>query len=141
MKATMILAAAVLAAAAGGCSSTEKTPEEKPSSSPSSSSTPTPQPRTLRETCPDIEAALPNGYLPKADRMATFLGELADLEERGDTETKNAIELLRPATAEYHDAVATDAPATDVLEAHMAWLGAISAVADRCKTVGSSALQ
>lgn len=139
MKIPMILVAIVLTTV--GCTSENTAPPENSASSEQPTSTPTPEPRSLRETCPDIEAALPGGYMPEAPKMADFLGELASLEEQGDTETKNAIELLRPATAEFHDAIATDAPPADKLDAHSAWLDAISAVADRCAAVGSSALQ
>lgn len=141
MKTTITLAAAGLALLATGCSTDEAPESTGTTSTSTSTSTPTPEPVTLRETCPEIEAALPGGYLPKADRMATFLGDLASLQEQGDTETKNAIDLLRPATATYHDSVATDAPIGDQLDAHIAWLDAISAVADRCEAAGSSALQ
>jgi hypothetical protein len=141
MKIIIALAAAGLALLATSCASDEPAAPADASPTSTSASTPTPEPVTLRETCPEIEAALPGGYLPEADRIATFLGDLASLQEQGDTETKNAIELLRPATATYHDAVATDAPAGDMLDAHSAWLDAISAVAERCKAAGSSALQ
>jgi hypothetical protein len=60
------------------------------------------------------------------------------MREAGDTETRNALDLLIPAVEELTDDPPNGQPK---LDADQALIGALDAVADRCAAVGSSALQ
>lgn len=93
---------------------------------------------SLADTCPEVEAALPNGFLPPASKWETYAGELDELAAAGDTETQNALAGLQDAV----DTLADDPPAgNQFLDADQALLSALDNLADRCKAVGSSALQ
>lgn len=139
----MIIAAAVLATALTGCSSDDgdKDTGKVASSESPTSPTPTVEPMTLKEVCPEVEAALPNGFIPKEARLTEFVDKLEELAAGGDTETKNAIAVLQGPTTDMRDAVAADAQGGDLVDANIAWLDGITAFADRCKAAGSSALQ
>jgi hypothetical protein len=114
---------------------------EEASSEPASAITsagPSLQPASLREACPEVEAAMPEGVIPSAARWQKFSVELDELAVAGDVETKNALENLEEAV----DRLAEDPPAGQAyLEAHQALLDAIINLADRCEAVGSSALR
>ncbi|MCW2779714.1 MAG: hypothetical protein JWR35_163 [Marmoricola sp.] len=92
---------------------------------------------TLRETCPQLEAALPSGF-PTDQETLNFTRRLVALSTAGDTETRNAIRLLGDAVAGL-----VEAPDSGLgyIEANQKYLSAIGDFAGRCKTVGSSALQ
>lgn len=101
---------------------------------------------TLKEICPQVEAALPSDYLPEADQLKTFAGALQALSLGGDLEAQNAIPLLLQPTEDYYEVVTTGkqhgAAALDKLfAADQEFLRGIDAFAKRCKAVGSSALQ
>lgn len=93
---------------------------------------------TLREACPEIEAGLPEGVVPSASRWSTYAAELRGLQQAGDTETNNAVGLLLPAV----DGLAADPRGgIPLLDARADLRDSLDAVAKRCRSVGSSALQ
>lgn len=125
----MRLAAALVTAAllVAGCSSDDTSPSDSTSAA-----------VTLHDSCPQVEAALPEGMLPSAAKWETFATELNDLASNGDTETQNALASLQDAVND----LAADPPAgPKYLDAHGALLTALDNLAARCKAVGSSALQ
>lgn len=93
---------------------------------------------SLRESCANVEAALPGGLVPPARRWRQYATELDAIAETGDTETKNALEGLQRAVDEL---AADPAAGLPLLDAREALHGALDNLAGRCKAVGSSALQ
>lgn len=126
---TMVVLVALLAGCGGG-SDEASAPEPE-------TTTATPEANTLAETCPEIEAELPAGAVPNASEWRTYWSNLGEMAEAGDTETQNAIEVLRPAV----DQLAMAPSGEDLIDARGSLNSALSAVADRCSAVGSSALQ
>ena len=85
-------------------------------------------PATLKATCPQVEAALPNDSYSRS-AMFELADRLRDLRNVGDVETQNAIDILRRPTSE----VANASGGLDLVEAHAAWLRALDNFALRCK--------
>jgi hypothetical protein len=133
-----LLALAVAISALAGCGGNGESARVADQPAPSAATpSPTPDPQSLRATCPDIEAALPRSPYPRAGASANFLTRLEELRSAGDTETRNAIDVLIPLVED----LAADPSGSEYLEAHSALLEALDTLADRCKAVGSSALQ
>ena len=130
---------AVLALALGACGSGEDEAAESaqaPSSAASSSSAA--PALTLREACPEVEAAMPGGMLPPASRWEQFSADLDALAEQGDTETQNALAGLQDSA----EVLASDpANGSPLVDATQAYLTSLDNFADRCRAVGSSALR
>jgi hypothetical protein len=89
----------------------------------------------LKETCAEVELALPKGAVDTYDdaRMLEFLERIADLNNAADTETRNALRPLMTPAAELAGGGGA--------EAHLAFLDALDGLANRCRIAGSSALQ
>lgn len=107
---------------------------------------------SLRESCAEIEAAMPPPPgpgprdAPSAAQWEQFSSDLTVIAEAGDTETKNAIEALQEAVEEKVRVTAWTPPyspseALDKIDAELARLDALDDLRLRCKAVGSSALQ
>lgn len=128
-------------ASAAGCSEAEQSPATAPTPSASTpAKSPEPELITLKEACPEIEAALPAGDRPT--KIIAFGDRLVELHEAGDREAKNAINFLAAATLDLLTVLEDkDASLLDLLDARAGFRDAIDVVADRCRTVGSSALQ
>jgi hypothetical protein len=133
--------------ALSGCADSDSTPDaatpRESSVTASSSLTPEPsgpaptsEPATLRETCPQVEAALPSDSYARGPRWAQYLAELTMLYSAGDLETQNALDVLIPA---IQDLALSDS--STYLDAHIEMLHALDTMAERCKAAGSSALQ
>jgi hypothetical protein len=107
-------------------------------SAPQASASPTTA-TTLAETCPEVEAKMPKEQIfAEAADWATYADALQRMRIAGDTETKNALDLLIPAVEDLAD----DPPDGQAkLAADRALIGALNTLADRCAAVGSSALQ
>ena len=84
-----------------------------------------------------MEAALPEDGFAKASRWAKFATEVDKIAASGDVETMNALESVQEAA----DLLAADAGPEAAFEAEGKMLDALDNLADRCKAVGSSALQ
>lgn len=145
-------ALALVVALSGACGDGDKEPETAPgpsTSSPDSTSVSASASETqslaplmtLREVCPEVEAALPGGMIPKRGPMNTFVGQLNHLQSTGDVEAQNALELLLPASSELQQVIALSGTGSLLTDTLSAWIDAISAFAKRCKAAGSSALQ
>ncbi len=92
----------------------------------------------LARLLPEVEAALPNGFLPPPAKWGTAAQKLTAIAEAGDVETQNALEGLQRAV----DTLAADPTSGQTyLDADEALLAALDDMAKRCKLVGSSALQ
>ena len=122
-----------------GCS-TSSSPDDEPSPAVQSSNLEQ-GPVGLRETCPEIEVALPADPSVTVDQLQRFGDRLVELHEQGDTETQNALNLIGRATLDLREALEQDARGADLLEARDGFRRALTAVADRCAVAGSSALR
>jgi hypothetical protein len=92
----------------------------------------------LRETCPRVEAAIRNvDIISPPVKMATAHGRVQALADAGDLETKNALRGV----VEVIEEMQTAAQGQESVDAFSAWTAAVSNLADRCRAVGSSALQ
>jgi hypothetical protein len=133
-KATVAgLALILLTSACGGSESASDRPTLTPSSS-----GPTAPAISLRQSCPQIEAALPTGVVTPASEWQQFGLRLSEIADAGDLETKNALMGLQSAV----DILASDpANGQPALDAEQSLLAALDNLAIRCKAVGSSALQ
>lgn len=120
--------------ACGGNGDSKATPKDTASSTPTTSA---PSATSLRESCAEVEAGLPEGMLPPAPRWQQYATELDAIAEAGDTETQNAVENLQDAV----DELAADPTGMPFLDAREAMRDALDNLALRCKAVGSSALQ
>jgi hypothetical protein len=91
---------------------------------------------TLVETCPEMEAAMPGDAILSEPAEWKATGErLSELREAGDTETKNAIDLLLPAV----EVLANDPKrGQESVDADQGLISALDAVRTRCEAVGSS---
>lgn len=140
------LAALIMCTVLAGCArGSDEGAAKKTSQTAGESATPTPTPEaepiTLADACPEVEAVLPNGFIPGFGKMSTYVDRLNELADEGDTETQNALELLTPAATDLMLAVARNATGSDLTEPLGAHLDGLSAFAKRCKAAGSSALQ
>lgn len=126
----MGLVAVIASALLAGCGGDEEAQPAAPSSDP-------PATVALVDACPDIEAGLPTGAFPSAEQWSAYNAELSELAEAGDVETQNAIEVLRPAVVE----LAANPGGSELLDARASLRSALGTVAERCASVGSSALQ
>lgn len=118
-----------------GCGGGEVAGSPTPEAAPSPTPTAAPE-RSLKDTCPLIEQATPNGAYPGEGRLAVYVSDLDELAAQGDVETDNALKILRAAVQDMRGA-----SGSAFFDAHSGWLHALDVVADRCKAVGSSALQ
>lgn len=125
-------ATALLLAGCGGDGGSAAAPTPEASEGTSA----TPQPVTLAETCPKVEAELPDESASLTD-WRNYWNELGAMSDEGDAETQNAIDVLRPAV----DDMATAVSSRKVLDARSSLNSALNTMADRCAAVGSSALQ
>lgn len=131
-----VVVSVVLVLSVAGCGGQSDTPsseagEAKPS--------PVTEQVSLRDACPQIEAAFPSTDQPESPAWQEFSDLLAELSETGEVETKNAIATLEPPVDEF----ASEEPLEGLpfLEARSAMRGAVSTLRDRCEAVGSSAFQ
>ena len=93
---------------------------------------------SLKVSCPKVEAALPTDVVPSPEQWTQVSEALAKIADEGDLETKNAIESLQRAVATFE---AGPERGQEYVDAEDSLISSIQAVADRCKVVGSSALQ
>lgn len=94
---------------------------------------------TLRDTCPEIEFGLPDGtILVEPSEWVTYLEKLHRLRDTGDTEAKNVIDKLIPPVEVWANDPDQGQPTSDAVGG---LIEALNTIADRCKSVGSSALQ
>jgi hypothetical protein len=121
--------------AVAGCASHQPT-EQVDAASATESPTPAAV-ANLKDSCPLVEAALPQDEF-KGAQLRAFLATLSQLSEAGDVETKNALKIVISASQELLHS--RQAP-LGRLSAHPAWLSSLDTLAERCRTVGSSALQ
>lgn len=133
----------LLTSCGGGSGPGPASEASKPSPSPSSTPEPELEPElvSMLQACPEVEAVLPNGFIPGFGKMSTYVDRLNELDELGDTETQNALGLLIPAATELMLAVARDARGSELTDPIGAHLDGLSAFANRCAASGSSALQ
>lgn len=96
---------------------------------------------TLKEICPQVEAALPGGMIPTAPKLQAFISSLQTQLEQGDVEAQNAIPLLFGPTQDLYAVIAAGGQGSDLTDALGPYIDGISAFANRCKAAGSSALQ
>jgi hypothetical protein len=103
------------------------------------SATPTAAGATLLRTCPQVESSIItlNG-VPNAEQYGASHSRVQALSNAGDLETQNALTGL---LASLETLQGTPPGGSEYLDAHQAFLAALSDLAGRCKTVGSSALQ
>jgi hypothetical protein len=127
------VAAALLATLLAACGSGEPTSGDSPASSPSVTTTA----NSLKDTCPQVEAALPTGLVPPSSKFEAARVEIQGLSDSGDVETQNALDGLVKALAAMRDA----SPGGEYVDASQKLLAALDDLAIRCKAVGSSALQ
>jgi len=122
-----------------GCSSNSSSDEsdEEPSRAPSSSA----GTLSVKDVCPEIEAALPPDVMTETDAVKQFGDRLLELHAESDTEARNAIDLLGPATLNLREALEADAGGSEFLDVRARFLDGLNAVARRCKAAGSTALQ
>jgi hypothetical protein len=138
-----VQAGVALLALAAGCGGSvegaaDPTPQARSTSADPTPATSPPPAVSLRESCPQVEAALPGGAVPPAAKWREFSAKLDRIAAAGDLETKNAVQNLQQAA----DALAAGPPAGDAyLDASEDFLDAVSDLAGRCRDVGSSALQ
>lgn len=108
-------------------------------------SDPTPE-VTLVEACPMVEAELIDDMSDDQARQYLWAW-MADLSDRSDLETQNALEGLIAALNDYPSESLQKTiedpyeKATAILDARAAIRDSIGSLADRCKVAGSSALQ
>lgn len=120
-----------LALLLGACTTTEKEAGNTP--------TVVEQPLvSLKDSCSKVEAATPDEMLPTLEQWASAADQLAQIAEEGDLETKNALERLQAAVTTYESDPEPGQPSVD---ASLEYLHSLDGLADRCKAVGSSALQ
>jgi hypothetical protein len=93
---------------------------------------------TLKDVCAEIEAATPDVGASEAVEWAQAESQLLALRERSDTEAQNAIDLMLP---EVQKMAADPEPGMDYMDAEAGIDGAITAVRERCATVGATAFQ
>lgn len=90
---------------------------------------------TLAETCPEVEAGMPDDDVPEPEEWQAFADRLHDLRDAGDTETKNALDFMIRAVEQLAS------PSGDPLDAFTGYTDALTVMRDRCKAVGSSSMQ
>mgnify|MGYP003337683345 CR=1 FL=1 len=116
-----------------------------PSAAESSSTTSTPSAEaatmTMKDACPEVEAVLQRGFIAGFGKMSTYVDRLNELSDAGDTETKNALDLLIPNATALMLVVARNGKGGELSDALGDHLDGLSAFADRCEAAGSSALQ
>lgn len=134
---TAAAVAMVLALAGCGGSDSTGSAEPKPSAS-LSSTTAAPAAATLKDTCPQVEAAIDGMDFDSdpADLAAAEQTVLA-LSAAGDVETQNALEPVLTALRKSQTATQGETSA----DAFDAWTDAGRTIGDRCKAAGSSAFQ
>ena len=94
---------------------------------------------SLRESCPQIEAGLPEDtILSEPAEWRAYAEQLAQIAAQGDVETQNAVDLLQ---TEVGTLAMDPERGMETIDASIALLDALDTVAKRCKAVGSSALQ
>lgn len=92
----------------------------------------------LRETCPEVEAAIRNvDIISPTARMAAAHARVEELSQAGDLETKNALRGV----VDGIDEMQTAAQGQASVDAFDAWTAAVTNLADRCESFGSSPLQ
>jgi hypothetical protein len=92
----------------------------------------------LRETCPEVEAAIRNvDIISPPAKIATAHARVEELAKAGDLETKNALRGV----VDVIDEMQTAAQGQESVDAFDAWTAAVTNLADWCEAVGSSALQ
>lgn len=133
---TIVSLALVASALAGGCSTTDG---DQPAAKPSSATSSAAAAMTLKDICPQVEAALPAGTYPSAAKLQRFAVQIAHLSAGGDHEAQTALALLGHPTDVYLRAERAKDPS--VFDAHQGWLDGLDALARRCKAAGSTALQ
>lgn len=93
---------------------------------------------SLRDTCPEVEVVIRDlGSFPEAAPADAARARVAQLSDAGDTETQNALAGLVDALS----AMAVAQPGDQYVDADRALISSLDNLADRCKAVGSSALQ
>jgi hypothetical protein len=93
---------------------------------------------TLLATCPQVEAVIITlGVVPTAQQLQAAHTQVQALSDAGDLETRNAL----PSLLASLEGLRAAQPGTEYLDARQSQRTALSDLAGRCKTVGSSALQ
>lgn len=139
MKRTLVALVLPLAFVAG-CGGDSEESSSAPSFTPIDSRTikPAGDQMKLVDACPLVEQALPGGTLPEASEWVAAASTLRSLRTIADVEAQNALDLLIPAV----EVMASDpAPGQEFLDAEGGLLAGLDGLANRCKAVGSSALQ
>ena len=119
---------------AAGCGGSDSGGEATPAAP---ASTETAVARSLHDTCPLLEQAMPTGLMPSTPRLATFSARLDELADQGDVETQNAVAVMQSAVDDLREA----GPGSEYASAFAGMTDAIETIADRCAAVGSSAFQ
>lgn len=127
-----VLVSVMLVGLLAACGSGEPTSGDSPASSPSVTTTA----NSLKDTCPQVEAALP-GIMASSSKIEAARVEIQGLSDSGDVETQNALDGLVQALAAMRDAT----PGGEYVDASQKLLAALDDLAIRCKAVGSAALQ
>lgn len=134
----LVLASALVLALVGCGSSAEETPRGgKSPAEESTSSTPPAPPMSLKETCAEIDAALPDSDLPTAAEWRGYLDKLDELKVTADTPSYEVLLLLSDPVA----GLVGDPTGEDLLTSRSLLYDALDAIAARCNAVGSPALQ
>jgi hypothetical protein len=134
---TATFAAASLIALAG-CSNSSDGNDDSNGSPIAVASTTTATAATLKETCPEVEAAIRGVDIISAPaQIAAAEEKVQALSDDGDTETQNGLAPV----LEVLEQMRTAKQGQEANAAFGAWTDAVAGLADRCATVGSSAFQ
>ena len=99
--------------------------------------TATPAEATLLETCPQVESVIPTNGFPTPEEWVAAHAKVQTISDAGDLEAQNALTRLLAA----FDKLESGPTGMELLDARKAYRDALSGLAGRCRTVGSSALQ
>lgn len=93
---------------------------------------------TLKDTCPQLEAAISGiDIVSPPGKITAAQGAVQELSDRGDTETQNALTNVVVALGQLR----TAEQGQGSLDARNSMRAALDNLADRCAAVGSSAMQ
>lgn len=127
-----------------GCSqanpgtSTPEIPTPTTTASVAAPATATPAKATLLDTCPQVESVVitTNGF-PAPEEWVAARAKMQIISNAGDLEAQNALTGLLAS----FDKLESGPTGMELLDARKAYRDALSGLAGRCRTVGSSALQ
>ena len=103
----------------------------------SASASPTLVGTTLLETCPQVESVLPTNGFPTPEEWVAAHAKVQTISDAGDLEAQNALTGLLAS----FDKLESGPTGMELLDARKANRDALSGLAGRCRTVGSSAFQ